>query len=308
MGLALISAWRCLAFVPHGWVAGIPSWALIGVTGLVPQLCLLAYPLIVARRRGLADRFRWPGFERTVIEAAVAIPVVLTLLTVLIALGVVLSRFAPHTTLTPEAFQKAAWSQDYPFLIVVGVLAVTVAPVCEEIFFRGFVHNALRSRMPVAVAALMQSFIFAVLHTFGALHSIGVFFLGLILTAVYEWRRSLLASIFVHAGNNLIAVLGLIVLMVTSANAPVLGVIGHDRADGYQVEQVAPETGAAKAGIVPGDVITDIDGQPVASFNQLAAAVRLHQAGDQVTVGFNRDGQHLHVEVVLQKRPSRAAP
>ncbi|MGE5195475.1 MAG: type II CAAX prenyl endopeptidase Rce1 family protein [Deltaproteobacteria bacterium] len=291
--------------MPREWVAGIPSWALIGVTGLVPQLCLLAYPLLLARRRGLADRFRWPGFEKSIVEAALAIPVVLTLLMGLIALGLVLSRVAPRTTLTPEVFQRAAFSQDYPFLVVVGVLAVTVAPVCEEFFFRGFVHDALRSRMPVVLAAVVQSFLFAILHTFGTIHSIAVFFLGLILTAVYEWRKSLWASIFVHAGHNLFSVLGLALLMVVSARAPGLGVIGHDHPDGCQVDQVAPDTGAAKAGIAPGDVITDLDGQPVASFNQLAAAVRLHQAGDQVSVGIIRDGAHQNIEVVLGKRPPR---
>jgi membrane protease YdiL (CAAX protease family) len=308
LGLALIGAWRCLAFVPHEWVGGIPSWVVLIVTGLLPQLTLLAFPLFVARRRGLADRFRWPGLEKSIVEAALAVPVVFALFMVLIAVGAVLSRVAPQTTLTPEAFQKAAWSQDYPFLIVVGGLAIAVAPVCEEIFFRGFIYNALRPRMPAMRAALLQSFIFAALHTFGIVHSVGVFFLGLILTAVYEWRKSLLASIFVHAGNNLMAVVGLILLMVASANAPVLGVLGHDQQGGCQVDQVAPETGAATAGIAPGDVITDLDGQPIAGFNQLAAAVRRHQAGDKVIVGMNRAGQRLELDVVLGKRPSAATP
>jgi S1-C subfamily serine protease len=99
--------------------------------------------------------------------------------------------------------------------------------------------------------------------------------------------------------------LGLVLLMVMSANSPVLGVIGKDHEQGCQVDQIAPETGAAKAGIAPGDVITDIDTERVASFTQLAEAVRRHQIGDRVTVGLNRDGAHLNLEVVLDKRPPR---
>ena len=305
VGVVLIGAWRCVGFLPREWVGGIPTWLLLIAAGLLPQLSLLACPILIARRRGLADRFRWPGLEKSIVEATLAVPVVFALFLVLIAAGLVLSRVAPQLSLTPDAFQRAAWAQDYPYLIVVAVLAVTVAPVCEEIFFRGFLHSAFRSRMPVAAAALLQSFVFAALHTFGAIHSIGVFFLGLILTAVYEWRKSLLASIFVHAGNNLMAVLFLILLTVVSARAPVLGVIGHDQPEGYQVDQVAPDSGAARAGIVPGDVITAIDGQPVGSYARLVAELLRHQVGDTVSLGISRSGADEKVEVVLGKRPPR---
>src|SRR5262249_22324977 len=152
----------------------------------------------------------------------------------------ILNRLAPHTRVTPEAFEQAAWSGDYAFLVVVGLLAVTVAPVCEEVFFRGFLYDALRSRMPVLLAAILQSLLFAALHTLGALHNVAVFFLGLIITAVYQWRKTLLAPIFVHAGNNMIAMLGLVLVMVMYANSPVLGVIGHDHEQGCEVERFTP--------------------------------------------------------------------
>jgi len=46
------------------------------------------------------------------------------------------------------------------------------------------------------------------------------------------------------------AVLGLLLLMYVAANSPVLGVTGHDRPEGgFVVESVAPDTGAANAGI-----------------------------------------------------------
>jgi membrane protease YdiL (CAAX protease family) len=302
VGLALVVLWRGLALVPREWWSGLPTWLPVGLITMAAQISLLGFPLVIARRRS-ADRFRWPGFDKFVREAALAIPVVLTLLMLLITAGLILNRLAPHTKVTPEAFEQAAWSGDYPFLIVVGLLAVTVAPVCEEVFFRGFLYDALRSRMPVLLAAILQSLLFAALHTFGAMHNVAVFFLGLILTAVYQWRKTLLAPIFVHAGNNLIAMLGLVVLMVVSANSPILGVIGHDHEQGCQVDQLAPDTGAAQAGIVAGDIITDLDGEHIAGFTQLAEAVRQHHLGDRVAVGIIRDGRRLEVEVVLGKRP-----
>jgi membrane protease YdiL (CAAX protease family) len=240
-----------------------------------------------------------------VTEAALSVPVILGILTVLFAVGLFLSRLAPQLDFTPEVFQQAAAAQNYSLMIVVGALAVLVAPVCEETFFRWFLYGALRSRMPVALAVVIQSFIFAVVHTFGAAHSVGVFFLGLILTAVYEWRKTLLAPIFVHAGNNLMATLMLLLMLIVMGQTPVLGVIGHNHPDGYQVDKVAADSGAANAGIAAGDVITDIDGQPVASYRRLLEKLHQYKAGDQVTVGINRGGDHLNLEAVLAKRPPR---
>ena len=151
VGLALVALWRTLALIPREWWSGLPTWLPTVLITMAAQISLLCFPLVVARRRS-GDRFRWPGFETFVREAALAIPVVLSLLMLLITAGLILNRFAPHTRVTPEAFERAAWSGDYAFLIVVGVLAVTVAPVCEEVFFRGFLFDALRSRMPVALA------------------------------------------------------------------------------------------------------------------------------------------------------------
>jgi membrane protease YdiL (CAAX protease family) len=302
MGLALVVLWRSLALIPREWWSGLPVWLPMGLVSAAAQISLLGLPLIIARRRG-GNKFRWPSLNQVVLEAALAIPVILTLLMLLITASLILNHFAPGSKVTPEAFEQAAWSGDYPFLIVVGLLAVTVAPLCEEVFFRGFLYDALRSRMPIVLAALLQAALFAALHTFGALHNVAVFFLGLILTAVYQWRRTLLAPIFVHAGNNLIAMLGLVVVMVLYANSPVLGVIGRDHEQGCEVERFTPDSGAEKAGIAPGDVITELDGEPVSGFAQLSEAVRRHQIGDRVAVGINRKGERLKLEVVLSKRP-----
>src|SRR3990170_8048630 len=39
-------------------------------------------------------------------------------------------------------------------LVIAGLMVIAVAPVVEEIFFRGFFYRALRSRFPVVAAAL----------------------------------------------------------------------------------------------------------------------------------------------------------
>src|SRR5436190_330921 len=45
---------------------------------------------------------------------------------------------------------------------------IVVAPVCEELFFRGFFYRALRTRMGVATAAILDGLVFGVIHYGGS--------------------------------------------------------------------------------------------------------------------------------------------
>lgn len=304
IGLSVLLGFRCLSFLgPHA-VAATPKWLLLAASTILPQAFFVAYPVIVARRRGFGSAFRWPGANRALVEFVVSIPFVIGIVGVLMATSLVLSRVAPNTTLTPEAIQRAAAAPTISFVVFFVVAATLIAPICEEIFFRGFLQSALRMRMPVFVAGLVQSAIFALGHTFGLVHGVAVFILGLILTTACVWRKSLLTSVFVHAGNNLVASLGFIALVILNANSPVLGILGHDHSRGCQVDQVLPQSGASQAGMAFGDVVTKLNGEPVTGFLPMRNLLRQHRAGETVTLSVLRDGEPLDVKVVLQKRPA----
>ncbi|MFP5576610.1 MAG: S1C family serine protease [Acidimicrobiia bacterium] len=56
---------------------------------------------------------------------------------------------------------------------------------------------------------------------------------------------------------------------------------------------------AADAGIVPGDVVLSVDGEPVPTMSALIAALRRHLPGDVVELGVHRDGRTRTVQVRL---------
>jgi membrane protease YdiL (CAAX protease family) len=87
-------------------------------------------------------------------------------------------------------------------LLVVAVLA----PICEEVFFRGMLYQYLRARLPVVVAVALSAAVFAALHLLPLLFPI-LLFMGIMLAAVFETSRSLYASIGFHAANNALAVI-----------------------------------------------------------------------------------------------------
>ena len=93
-------------------------------------------------------------------------------------------------------------------LLVSGALVViVVAPICEEIFFRGFLYRVLRMRMTFWLAAVIDGLLFGLVHasstTLAALPILA--FLGLVFCYVYERTGTLFATIALHALNNTIS-------------------------------------------------------------------------------------------------------
>ncbi|HWS29781.1 MAG TPA: type II CAAX endopeptidase family protein [Clostridia bacterium] len=80
--------------------------------------------------------------------------------------------------------------------------AVIVAPVTEEIFFRGLVYTRLKRGMPTAIAVLLESAIFGLLHG-TALWIAYAFLLGVIMTLIFEKFGSILVNMAFHAAFNL---------------------------------------------------------------------------------------------------------
>lgn len=92
--------------------------------------------------------------------------------------------------------------------IIAGFLIVVVAPISEEIFFRGFIFGGFRRTLPFPVAGVISAVIFGLFHYTGP-GSIGVVpqlaVLGFALAWVYEETGSIYPTIGVHAVNNALA-------------------------------------------------------------------------------------------------------
>jgi PDZ domain len=86
-------------------------------------------------------------------------------------------------------------------------------------------------------------------------------------------------------------------------NRALLGIGGESQANGVRVTQAQDGFGAAKAGIVLGDVVTEIDGKPLKDFDRLTAIISQHQPGDVVDVTILRGGEQLTKQVTLSDKP-----
>ena len=159
-------------------------------------LTLLIY-FIIFRARGKSP-LREVGIEK--IRSVKLMPVVI--------MGVALNFFVSY--LMDILPIPASVVQDYvrqSSMLDVGSIwmqfssIVVVAPVLEEIVFRGLVYLRLKRAMPVWLALLLQATLFGVMH--GQIIWICyAFLLGLLLGGLFEHTGSLIANIALHVAFN----------------------------------------------------------------------------------------------------------
>ncbi|MDW8365353.1 MAG: type II CAAX endopeptidase family protein [Abditibacteriales bacterium] len=90
-------------------------------------------------------------------------------------------------------------------LTLLFLLAAVLAPVMEEIFFRGALHGALRRWWGPFVGAVLSAAFFALLHPQAAvlpIFGLPIFVLGALFSCMYELRGSLISNIVAHGINN----------------------------------------------------------------------------------------------------------
>jgi serine protease Do len=76
-----------------------------------------------------------------------------------------------------------------------------------------------------------------------------------------------------------------------------------DLPGGAAIGGVAPGSPAAAAGLASGDVITELGGRTVRSISGLVVELRRHDPGDEVVVGYWREGHHAEATVTLGEHP-----
>jgi serine protease Do len=76
-----------------------------------------------------------------------------------------------------------------------------------------------------------------------------------------------------------------------------------ENAMGALVGNVVPDSPAMKGGIEPGDVITEVDGRPIRSPNELVNTIGLMKPGTRVAITYFREGKKRSSTIRLEKFP-----
>jgi len=192
----LIARWLVYPHTHLGEIARVPLVVVAGQS--VAYLLILAYMyVLVTRERGRPDflaaiHWNWPSNVAVCVLAGFVLSLSLQLV----------AHFLPIPKELPiDSFFRTpaeAWA--------LGILSVTLAPLMEELFFRGFLYPVLARSLGLPSAVFLTALGFALLHGAQLMFSWGpvlvIFLVGLVLTMVRAKTNSVAAGVLIHMAYN----------------------------------------------------------------------------------------------------------
>lgn len=182
-----------------------------------PALAILTFFLVIFstwlftihKYRVTLEQLGWRGLKPPGIWSYLSVllitPVVYVFLLMLISIYAYLLDYLFQAKVPElpviQLFGKSRGGFFLAFMVI-----VVLAPFTEELFFRGFLYTAFRKRFGVAAGALLSTVFFALFH-FQLLLLVPMIIIGGALALLYEYRRSLIAPVLLHALNNLVGLL-----------------------------------------------------------------------------------------------------
>ena len=108
--------------------------------------------------------------------------------------------------LLPPNTAKEVLNLAFENIFITIILVSMIVPICEEVFFRGFLINGLERKFNLKICLLISSGIFSIFHIhIGSLFP--TFILGICLGLLYLKSKSIYPSIFIHSIHNFLAVI-----------------------------------------------------------------------------------------------------
>jgi len=194
--LIVLAAWH-FVYPRESWidVAQKPALALLSellTYGVVALYMILLVEGKYHTRFWPAIRWNWPGIAGISMLGVGVLMLGLDLL----------ARFLPMPQKTPFDQFFATPSNAY----LVAAFAVTLAPLMEEIFFRGFLYPVLARRLGAVWGILLTGLLFGLVHSPQYGWSRGpvliVCLVGVVLTTVRAATKSVASSFLAHVGYN----------------------------------------------------------------------------------------------------------
>jgi uncharacterized protein len=141
-----------------------------------------------------AIRWNWPGITGVrFVVAGLAFALVVEFL----------SRFLP----IPNSLPVDKYFSEIAGAYLMSVFGITLAPLLEELFFRGLLYPVMRRAVGTTAAVLFTATLFALIHGaqlgYAWAPLLSIFVVGVVFTLVREKTGSVAASFLMHCGYNL---------------------------------------------------------------------------------------------------------
>jgi membrane protease YdiL (CAAX protease family) len=174
-----------------------------GVVYALALVIVIGVPWWVKKARTTKEELgvqRWPTWMDIVWAPAGAI-VYIILTSIIATIAMSFLKFVNYSQTQDTGFTNLSSQSEY---IMAFIMLVIIAPIAEEILFRGYLLGKLRKYAPLWVAIIVTSLVFAVVH-FAWNVGLDVFALSIALCLLRVVTGSLWASILLHMMKNSVA-------------------------------------------------------------------------------------------------------
>jgi membrane protease YdiL (CAAX protease family) len=200
-----------------GRLAGLDQGVVNTVAYGLQFAVAIALVIVLQRQRGVRKNFVRFNF-RKFNPAMVLWGIVLVFVSGVVIEPVVALFPAKYLDLINQAIGTGGWAI---------LTTVVLAPILEEILFRGLLLEPIREKSGATRAVLISALIFGLIHIFPQ-QVVNAFVVGIILGFIYVRTGSLVNVILIHAVNNGLAYLQMELLGDTAVATTTRDMIGSD--------------------------------------------------------------------------------
>jgi hypothetical protein len=172
-------------------------------TAAYPIVLLFIFLLVRTRSEegfGKAIQWNWPGMFAPAFVLSGAV------------LAVVIESLARYLPI-PKSLPMDTYFHDATSAYMMAAFGITLAPLLEEVFFRGLLYPVLRRWLGLLVSVILTSVAFAAIHGaqlgYAWAPVLSIFVVGVVFTLVRARTNSVASSFLMHCGYNL-ALFGLL--------------------------------------------------------------------------------------------------
>lgn len=232
VGLVDVSTHRAMDVIGVGWIVGIylwlsmvhivmassadaeqvigiaDLWVSMGFHGVMAGMVIL----VMSPRIGVIEwlGLRWQRWRLVMIFAPLSVVAMWLVFGILQAAGYTQWLESLGIDTVQDSVRALQKEDDLAFLVLMRFSAIVVAPICEEVVFRGYLYGVAKRYCGPLAGALCSALIFSAAHaSLAALLPLALF--GLLLAWLYERTGSLWTPIAAHACFNAATV---VVLMI----------------------------------------------------------------------------------------------
>src|SRR6266446_40822 len=189
---------------PHPW--GVPGTLLWGAAGIV---AIFLYATANATWRAWSGSpIALPPTFALFVQPLLDVLVIALVAGIFMAVMMLLGKAPAAPASLPSVAALLGGVDKWAFLLSIWILMVIVAPVAEELLFRGFLYRGLvDTRLGSFGAVLLTSVVFGLIHKygFGWERVVAIAFLGLLLGWLRHRTGATNVPIVAHATTNVIA-------------------------------------------------------------------------------------------------------